>query len=150
MAQIVFSDTKLPRGIVIGIDLQHVMPVEGATIFHQCDFTSHDTQARILEKLGNQKADLVLSDMAPAASGVKSLDHDKIIELCSSVVRFSTVVLDHGGSVLCKIWMGGKQHLLENAMKKLFVDVKAVKPPASRADSAELYLLGKGYKGLPQ
>lgn len=142
------NDMKWPKGTAIGIDLQHVNPITGAILLSKCDFTSAMTQAEILQKLGNKKADLVLSDMAPACSGDRSMDHDKIIELCSSVIRFSTVVLKKDGAVLCKIWMGGQQKLLEDAMRKLFLNVKYVKPNASRDDSAEIYLLGRNFKGM--
>ncbi|XP_076074969.1 rRNA methyltransferase 2, mitochondrial-like [Mytilus galloprovincialis] len=141
-------DMKLPKGTAIGIDLQYVNPIRGAILLSKCDFTSAKTQAEILQNMGNKKADLVLSDMAPACTGDRSMDHHKIIELCSSVIRFSTVVLKKDGSVLCKLWMGGQQKLLEDAMRKLFLNVKPVKPNASRDDSAEIYLLGRNFKGM--
>lgn len=131
---------------MIGIDLQHVMPIDGANLLFRHDITLPKTQDEVLDKLDGRKVDLVLSDMAPAKSSNKELDHDKIIELCSSVVRFSTVVMKDGGTLLCKIWSGGKQKLLEDVLRKLFQTVKLVKPPSSRADSAEIYLLARGFR----
>ena len=130
---------------MIGIDLQHIEPIEGAVIFDKSDFTSPDTQARILEELGGHLADVVLSDMAPNASGTPSLDHDAIIQLCLSVLQFCTVVLKSNGSVVCKLWMGGDQEKLKCVMERMFRKVKYVKPEASRSDSAELFLIGQDY-----
>lgn len=140
------EDAKLKKGFVIGIDLQHMMPIDGANLLFRHDITLPKTQDEVLDKLDGRKVDLVLSDIAPARSSNKELDHDKIIELSSSVVRFSTVVMKEGGTFLCKIWSGGKQKLLEDVLCKLFQTVKLVKPPSSRADSAEIYLLAKGFR----
>lgn len=126
----------------------NVSPIDGATLLFPYDFTTAETQSKVLDILGQIKTDIVLSDMAPNATGVKSFDHDKIVELCSSVLKFSTVVLKDGGNVLCKIWMGGKQTLLEDAMKRMFSHVKYVKPTSSRTESAEIFVLGRDYKGI--
>ena len=83
--------------------------------------------------------------MAPSATGTPSLDHDMIIELCLSVLKFCTVVLGDNGCVVCKIWMGGDQEKLKHVMERMFRKVRFVKPEASRSDSAELFLVGQEY-----
>lgn len=132
-------------GKVISIDLQHIEPIKGAIIYDNCDFTSSDTQAKILAELDGHLADVVLSDMAPSASGTASLDHDAIIELCLSVLKFCTVVLKQNGCVVCKIWMGGDQDKLKGVMQRMFKKVRYVKPESSRSDSAEIFLIGQNY-----
>lgn len=95
--------------------------------------------------LNGRPVDVVLSDMAPKASGQKYLDHECIVALCFSVLRFSQTVLKPGGSLLCKLWQGSEQQSLEVAMRKLFENVKVVKPNASRKDSAEIFLLCRNF-----
>ena len=83
--------------------------------------------------------------MAPSATGTPSLDHDMIIELCLSVLKFCTAVLGDNGCVVCKIWMGGDQEKIKHVMERMFRKVRFVKPEASRSDSAELFLVGQEY-----
>ena len=125
--------------------MQHIDPIKGAVIFDKSDITSPDTQSRILEELNGDLADVVLSDMAPNSSGIKSLDQDVIIELCLSVLKFCTVVLGDKGSVVCKIWTGADRQKLKSVMERMFKKVTYVKPDASRPESAELYLVGQEY-----
>jgi len=140
-----FSDQITRRGIVIGVDLQSMEPIEGVVLFPGHDFTLPDTQDKILTTLDNRLADVVISDMAPSASGHNDLDHDRIAKLCLSVLQFSTRVLKSGGHVLCKIWDGQDCEYLMKIMERMFKTVKIVKPSASRAGSAEVYLLGVNY-----
>ncbi|KAL3876745.1 hypothetical protein ACJMK2_034542 [Sinanodonta woodiana] len=137
-----------PTGIVIGIDIQHMFPVPGATILDQHDFTKKETQVKITELLSGKQADVVLSDMAPNASGSRELDHDQIVQLCMSVLEFSSKVLRPGGTVLCKLWMGRDTQTLNSVMDRMFDRVKVVKPDASRSDSAEIFLLGTDFVGI--
>ena len=140
------TDSRTNRkGKVISVDLQHIDPIQGAVIFDKSDITSPDTQARILEEMNGQLADVVLSDMAHNATGTKSLDHDMIIELSMSVLKFCTVVLSHNGSIVLKIWMGGEHEKLKSVMERMFRKVEFVKPKASRSDSSEIYLVGQEY-----
>ncbi|CAH1785831.1 unnamed protein product, partial [Owenia fusiformis] len=134
-------------GKVIAVDIQRMGPIEGATVLSQSDFTTPKTQKKILDLLGGNLVGSVISDMAPKATGIKSLDHECIIELCRAALTFSTKVLKPGGTFLCKIWMGAEQSLLEEEIRKHFVTLHKVKPPASRGDSAELFLLGRQFKG---
>ncbi|ELU05937.1 hypothetical protein CAPTEDRAFT_142835, partial [Capitella teleta] len=138
-----------PTGSVIGIDLQHMMPVEGATMLHQSDFTSHETQKSLLTMLDGSKADLVMSDMAPNPVGVKTVDHTAIVKLCKSALKFAANVLQLNGTFLCKLWEGNERNDLEKLMRIVFKQVRVVKPLASRSDSAEIFLLAKHFKGLP-
>jgi len=82
-----------PQGLVVSVDLQHIPPLAGATVLDKCDFTSAQTQEQIKRVLNGRSVDVVLSDMAPAASGVKSLDHHSIVQLAMSVLRLSAVIL---------------------------------------------------------
>ena len=134
------------KGQVIGVDLLDIESLEGVSFFTGRDFTSKDTQQEIIDTLHGRLANVVLSDMAPNASGDKSLDHDAICELCLSVLRFSSQVLEKNGHVLCKLWDGeGKKRIL-NVMDRMFSSTKIVKPKASRLDSSEIYVLGLEYK----
>lgn len=137
-----------PKGLVISVDLQHMVPIDGAHIIHEADFTKSETQKRIMDILDDQKAGAVISDMAPRATGIKSMDHDNIIDLCVAVLELAIVVLKPGGVVLCKLWQGGRQQLLQTQMKRLFEKVKIIKPKSSRAESAEIFLYGSNYIGL--
>ncbi|KAK7507242.1 hypothetical protein BaRGS_00001177 [Batillaria attramentaria] len=141
------NETDKLKGLVIGIDLNHMTPIEGAFILHQSDFTALQTQEKIVKILGGRPVDLVLSDMAPRASGQKFMDHELIVELCFSVLRFGVTVLRPGGHLLCKLWQGGEQRKLESAMQSVFESVKVVKPDSSRSDSAEIFLLGRNLRG---
>ncbi|XP_067673509.1 ribosomal RNA large subunit methyltransferase E-like isoform X2 [Haliotis asinina] len=135
------------HGQVVSIDLQPMTAIHKAFVLSERDFTAPETQDEVKQHLSGRLADLVMSDMAPQASGVKSLDHDRIISLCVETVKFSCVVLKEGGAVLCKLWQGSEQPRLEHIMKQLFTSVRVVKPDASRSDSAEIFLLGKNFTG---
>lgn len=78
---------KMPIGTVIGIDLLNIFPIEGVTFLNQSDFTTSETQNKIINLLNGEKVDVVLSDMAPNASGIKSLDHEKLIEMAYNVLK---------------------------------------------------------------
>lgn len=123
-------------------------PLEHATLMGNVDFTSDNGQKRILDVLGDRKVNVVLSDMAPNATGIKMLDQENIVKLCYSVLRFAVKMSDVGGAVLMKMWQCADVPKLETDMNKFYKVVKIVKPNASRGDSAELYLYGKGFLGL--
>ncbi|XP_070581200.1 rRNA methyltransferase 2, mitochondrial-like [Ptychodera flava] len=140
------KDDDLPRGQVIAVDLLHIEPLDGAVSFDHSDFTSEKTQKMILEALQKPTADVILSDMAPNATGIHSMDHENIIELCSSVFEFAKQVLRINGILLCKLWEGGLSGAFRKDLSQSFKTVKIIKPHASRKDSAELYFLAKGFK----
>lgn len=112
------------------------------------DFTKAETQERIREELNGHKANAVISDMAPRASGVSHLDTENIIHLCYMALRFAVQNSEVGGSLLVKLWQCGEAKQLEQDISKFYNNVKYVKPQSSRSDSAEIFLLGRDFKGL--
>jgi 23S rRNA (uridine2552-2'-O)-methyltransferase len=132
-------------GRVVAIDLQEMEPVSGAVILHM-DGTTADASARAKQELGGG-ADVVLSDMAPAATGHQQTDHIRIMGLAESAYETAKELLEPGGAFIVKVWQGGAQKELLDALKREFDTVRHVKPPASRSDSAELYLVALGFRG---
>jgi 23S rRNA (uridine2552-2'-O)-methyltransferase len=133
------------KGTVIGIDLLEVEPIAGADIA-VLDFLAEDAPRRLAERLGG-KADVVLSDMAANATGHKKTDHLRIVGLVELAAEFACEILAPGGSFLAKVIQGGTEHALLARLKREFSVVRHVKPRASRADSAELYVLATGFRG---
>ena len=138
---------KAPQAGIAGIDLLPTDPIEGVTIL-QMDFMHDEAPARLREALGGP-ADLVLSDMAANATGHARTDHLKIMALVEAAADFARGVLAPGGTFLAKVLQGGTEAGLLASLKRDYKSVKHVKPPASRADSAELYLLATGFRGAP-
>jgi len=133
------------KGRVIGIDLLEVEPIAGAEI-EVLDFLAEDAPRRLAERLGGA-ADIVLSDMAANATGHKKTDHLRIVGLVELAADFACEILAPGGSFLAKVIQGGTEHELLARLKREFTVVRHVKPRASRADSAELYVLATGFRG---
>ena len=133
------------RGRVVGIDLLDMPPIAGVD-FIQLDFLDPRAPDRLKELLGGA-ADVVLSDMAANATGHRKTDHLKIMALAEAAADFAREVLTPGGAFLCKVLQGGTETGLLASLKRDFASVKHVKPAASRADSAELYLLAAGFRG---
>lgn len=147
--QIAAERTKVLEGsksIIVGIDLLDIKPVEG-TQFIQGDFTDEDAPEKLQEMMGGKKADVVLSDMAPNASGHAPTDHLRIMMLCEIAFDFALEVLKPGGTYLAKTLQGGTEKQLLDRMKASFQTVKHLKPKASRQDSAEMYVVALGFKG---
>ncbi len=136
-----------PRGRVLGIDLQEVDAVAGAEL-HQLDFLADDAEAQVRAWLDGP-ADVVLSDMAAAASGHPGTDHLRIMALCEAAAEFAAEVLTPGGTFLAKVLAGGAEAGLVARLKRDFARVAHVKPAASRADSTEAFVLAKGFRGAP-
>ncbi len=134
-----------PTGRVIALDILDMKPVAGVD-FLQLDFLDETAPDRLKEMLGG-RADVVLSDMAANATGHRQTDHLRIMALAEAAAYFAREVLAPGGSFLCKVLQGGTEAALLAELKRDFSTVKHVKPPASRTDSAELYLLAKGFRG---
>ena len=132
-------------GRVLGVDLQEVEPIAGAEI-HQLDFLSEDADDRVKEWLGG-KADVVMSDMAAASSGHKQTDHLRIVALCEAAAEFAFDVLEPGGTFVAKVLSGGAEGGLQTLLKQRFDTVANVKPPASRADSSEKFVVARGFRG---
>jgi len=132
-------------GSVLGVDLQEVSPIAGAEI-HQLDFLEDGADEKVKAWLGG-KADVVMSDMAAAASGNQQVDHLRIISLCEAAAYFAFDVLEEGGTFVAKVLAGGAEQELLTVLKKNFDKVANVKPPASRKDSSEKFVVAQGFRG---
>lgn len=137
-----------PVGRIIGIDLQEIEPVPGAEI-HQLDFLSDDADVKVREWLDGE-ADVVMSDMAAAATGHKQTDHLRIITLCEAAAELAFDVLAPGGTFVAKVLAGGAEASLQTLLKQRFDKVTNVKPPASRKDSSEKFVVARGFRGRSQ
>lgn len=135
-------------GRVIALDILEMKSIAGVE-FLKLDFLDAAAPERLKEMLGG-KVDVVLSDMAANATGHRLTDHLRIMALAEAAVQFAREVLAGGGSFVCKVLQGGTETALLAALKRDFATVKHVKPPASRSDSAELYLLARGFRGGDQ
>ena len=134
------------KGKVVAIDMHGMDPIPAVTIFKK-DFYDEDAPAVLIEALGGEKADCVLSDMASHATGHRQTDHINIIALVETGYDFARTVLKPGGTYLAKVLRGGTEGQLLAMMKKDFASVRHVKPMASRDDSAELFVLATGFRG---
>ena len=135
-----------PIGTVLGVDLQEIEPIAGCEL-HQLDFLAEDADGLVKGWLGG-KADVVLSDMAASASGHKGTDHLRIIALVEAALAFAFDVLEEDGTFVAKVLAGGAELTMQNQLKKAFRKVANVKPPASRADSSEKFVVAQGFRGL--
>jgi 23S rRNA (uridine2552-2'-O)-methyltransferase len=137
--------SRAGRGIVVGIDLAATAPLPGATVL--CgDVRDPATPAAIKEVLGGP-ADIVLSDMAPAATGHAATDHLRIVALAEDAFALAAQILKPGGAFVAKVFQGGAEGALLVELKRDFAELRHAKPPASRAESAETYVLATGYRG---
>ncbi len=134
-----------PAAAVVGIDLLEVDPIDGVTIF-QMDFLDDAAPGLLAEALGGP-ADLVLSDMAANTVGHQQTDHLRTMALVEAAVMFAGEVLRPGGAFVAKVLAGGADNALVAELKRLFTTVKHAKPPASRKDSSEWYVVAQGFKG---
>ncbi|MCA3573326.1 MAG: RlmE family RNA methyltransferase [Aestuariivirga sp.] len=133
------------RGKVIAIDMHGMDPIPSVIIFKK-DFLEEDAPALLIEALGGEKADCVLSDMAAHATGHRQTDHIQIMTLAEAGYDFARQVLKPGGTYLAKVLRGGTEGEMLKLMKKDFASVRHVKPMASRDDSAELFVLAMGFR----
>ena len=136
---------RAPQGFVLGVDLQDVEMIAGAEL-HQLDFLQDDADEKVKLWLGGA-ADVVLSDMAAASTGHKKTDHLKIIALCEAAAFFAFDVLRDGGTFIAKVLAGGAEGELQKILKQKFEKVVNAKPPASRADSSEKFVVARGFRG---
>jgi 23S rRNA (uridine2552-2'-O)-methyltransferase len=132
-------------GRIVGVDLQEVEPIMGCEI-HQLDFMADDADQQVKDWLGG-KADVVMSDMAASSSGHKQTDHLRIIALCEAAAYLAFDVLEVGGTFVSKVLAGGAEGALQKLLKQRFEKVANVKPPASRADSSEKFVVATGFRG---
>jgi len=133
------------QGRIIGIDLQQVEAIPGAE-FHQLDFMDEGADEQVKAWLGG-RADVVMSDMAASSSGHKQTDHLRIIALCEAAAWLAFDVLEEGGTFVSKVLAGGAEGDLQKVLKQRFAKVANVKPPASRADSSEKFVVATGFRG---
>jgi len=133
------------RGRVIALDLLP-MPVLPGVEFLQGDFGEEETLERLRALLAGSQADLVMSDMAPNMSGMADVDHDRSMHLVDLAVEFAAATLRPGGDLLIKVFQGRDFQPLIARLRRSFESVKLRKPKASRARSAELYVLARGYR----
>jgi 23S rRNA (uridine2552-2'-O)-methyltransferase len=136
---------KVPQGRVVGIDLLPTDPIDGVAIL-QMDFMDETAPDRLKEALGGE-ADLVLSDMAANTVGHQQTDHLRTMALVEAGLLFATEVLRPGGAYVAKVLAGGADNQLVAEMKRHFTAVRHAKPPASRKDSSEWYVIAQGFKG---
>ncbi|MEQ2270930.1 hypothetical protein XENORESO_017629 [Xenotaenia resolanae] len=139
-------DQGLPCGTVIGIDLLNIPPLDGALFLSSHDVTHTATHAKLQELLPQGQAHVILSDMAPNASGFRDMDHERLITMCLSLIDLAEMILLPRGSLLCKYWDGVLSHQLQEKLSSVFHSVRSIKPDASRKDSAERYFLARMYK----
>lgn len=135
-------------GHIVAIDILEMEPMPGVEIFH-ADLTDPEIPAQLKQALRGA-ADVVLSDMAASTTGHRATDHLRTIALLEAAVDLAEDVLKPGGIFIGKAFQGGATGDLLARIKKSFRDVKHVKPPASRAESVELYLIAQGFKGRAQ
>ncbi len=141
-----WAQVALQRGAskVVGIDLLPIIPVAGAE-FIEGDFLAEGMDTRLMEMLGG-KADIVLSDMAPNTTGHVATDHIRIMALAETALAFAIEILNPGGVFVAKLFQGGAERDMLNLLKLRFKSVKHAKPPASRKDSKEMYVVAAGFR----
>lgn len=131
---------------VVGMDLKAIDPIPGA-ILMQHDFMADDAPELLRAALGGP-VDLVLSDMSPSTTGHKATDHLRIMALSEAAAHFAIEVLAPEGSFVAKVFQGGAENDLLTMLKQAFAKVRHFKPPSSRAESAETYVIATGFRGL--
>jgi 23S rRNA (uridine2552-2'-O)-methyltransferase len=141
-----WTQAAVQRGAarVVAVDLLAVDPVAGAVML-QGDFTEPDVQQALLAELGG-KADLVLSDMAPNTTGHAATDHLRIMALAEAALAFAIDALAEGGGFVAKVFQGGAEKAMLDRLKRHFASVRHAKPPASRKESSELYVVATGFR----
>jgi 23S rRNA (uridine2552-2'-O)-methyltransferase len=141
-----WSQIALQRGAasVVGIDLLPIIPVDGAD-FIEGDFMEEGMDVRLKAMLGGP-ADLVLSDMAPNTTGHVATDHIRIMALADLALAFAVEVLAPGGGFVAKLFQGGAEKDMLMTLKRRFRTVRHAKPPASRKDSKEMYVVATGFR----
>ena len=144
------TEGRKKGSLVVSIDKNAMHDVPGAIVIPNTDFTSPLLHSRILSILDGKHVEFVCSDMAPNASGHHELDHESIMNLCFISLRFSLQVLKpQEGVYLTKFWMGHRFEEFVELVKKFFSTVHpCIKPPSSRDDSSEAFIIAKGFKGI--
>lgn len=138
------SVSDAPR--IVGIDYLDVEPIPGVTIL-KMDFLDDEAPDALMEALRGEKPTLIMSDMAAPTIGHRQTDHIRTLHLCEVALDFAKDNLAQNGDFLAKVFRGGTEHSLLEDLKKNFKKVYHIKPPASRKESPELYVLARGFKG---
>ncbi len=129
---------------VVAMDLLPMDPIQGATVL-QGDFSEPGADTQLIEAMG-RRADLVLSDMAPNTTGHAATDHLRIMALAEMALDFAIATLNEGGAFVAKVFQGGSEREMLDRMKRHFAVVRHAKPPASRKESSELYVVATGFR----
>ena len=142
-----WTQVAVKRGAstVLAVDLLPLEPIQGARIL-QGDFTDPAMPARLLAELGGG-VDLVLSDMAPNTTGHASTDHIRIVALAEMALDLAVQILEPGGAFVAKVFQGGSEKPILDRLKRTFSSVRHAKPPSSRKESSELYVVASGFRG---
>jgi 23S rRNA (uridine2552-2'-O)-methyltransferase len=135
------------KPLIVGIDYLDMDPIPGVVLLKK-DFTEDDAPQMLIDALGGHKPDLVMSDMAAPTTGHRATDHLRIIYLVEIAADFAIKVLAPGGTFIAKVFQGGTEHQILHMLKQHFATTLHAKPPSSRKDSAESYLIAKGFKGI--
>ena len=144
-SQVAAERVKAPeKGRVVAIDLLPMDPIRGVDVLRM-DFMAAGAEEALKQAIHG--AEVVLSDMAASATGHRQTDHWKIMALAEAAADFARDVLKPGGAFVAKVLRGGSENTLLMALKRDFREVRHVKPAASRADSAELYVVALGFRG---
>lgn len=123
-----------------------MLPLNGVKFIQQ-DFLAPEAEKRILDEMGGEKYDVVMSDMAANTTGNRDIDHLRTSALVEEAFNFSLNILKTGGSFIAKVFQGGTEPTLFKEMKQKFASVKHFKPDSSRKESVEMYVVAQGYKG---
>lgn len=132
------------KAAVLGVDILPMDPIPGATLL-ELDFLRPDAEAIVMEAAGGP-VDLVLSDMAAPTTGHQQTDHIRVIALAEAAFDFAEKILKPGGAFVAKFFQGGAEKGLQQRLQKRFAKVRYAKPPASRKESAETYLVATGFR----
>lgn len=131
---------------VVAIDILPMDPMTGVRVLHQ-DFTADEAPAMLIEALNGRRPNVMLSDLAPETIGHRATDHLRVVHLVELAHAFARETLAPGGTFLAKVFQGGAEADLLAAMRKDFAVVRHVKPPSSRPQSPETYMLATGFRG---
>ena len=137
---------RSPAARIAGIDLLPTDPIDGVAIL-QMDFMDETAPEKLREAVGSDQVDLVMSDMAANTVGHPQTDHLRTMGLVEAGMEFASEVLRPGGAYVAKVLAGGADNVLVAELKRHFATVKHAKPPASRKDSSEWYVIAQGFKG---
>ena len=136
-----------PGAVVVAVDVAELEPLAGVSEL-QLDALDMESLSAMQAALGGQ-ADLVLSDMAAPSTGHAGTDHIRVMALCAAALDIAEVILAADGAFVAKVLKGGTERQLLERLKRGFAKVRHAKPPASRADSAEVYVVAQGFRGAP-